>query len=243
MVISYGCYVNVSHAWPSHTCRFYLAPLPLCMSHDHQPSCHRPSICSLMTDQSCITASFFVPLLSICRSKVDRQVHVCDSFLQLHAHAGPVSCVCMCVCVCVCVCVCICMYMCVYVCVCICMYMCVCVYLHVHVGVCVCICMYMCVCVFVYLHVCTCVCVYLHVHVCVCVCVCVYLRAWCMFVFAFGCGACAFPSSRSIIKKLNTRHNKHTHLRPNAEYVYGCSSFLYTLAKILAELDRYEYRT
>ena len=69
VVISYGCYVNVSHAWPSglvHTCRFYLASLPLCMSHDHQPIHaigHRPLICSLMTDQSCIMASFFVPLL------------------------------------------------------------------------------------------------------------------------------------------------------------------------------------
>ena len=30
VVISYGCYVNVSHAWPSglvHTCRFYPASL------------------------------------------------------------------------------------------------------------------------------------------------------------------------------------------------------------------------
>ena len=44
---------NVSHSWPSglvQTCRFYPASLPLCMSHDHQPSCHRPSVIDLFID-------------------------------------------------------------------------------------------------------------------------------------------------------------------------------------------------
>ena len=47
------------------------------------PSCaFMPSICSLMTYQSCIMASFSVPLLSICRGKLHRQVHVCDLLIS-----------------------------------------------------------------------------------------------------------------------------------------------------------------
>ena len=47
------------------------------------PSCaFMPSICKLMTYQSCITASFSVPLLSIFRGKLHRQVHVCDLLIS-----------------------------------------------------------------------------------------------------------------------------------------------------------------
>ena len=47
------------------------------------PSCaFMPSICSLMTYQSIIMASFSVPLLSICRGKLHRQVHVCDLLIS-----------------------------------------------------------------------------------------------------------------------------------------------------------------
>ena len=145
MVISYGCYVNVSHAWPSglvHTCRFYPASLPLCMSHDHQPSSHRPSIRQI---RAASWHPFLCHCFRICRSKLDRQVHVCDLFFN----CVPMQVLCqVCVCVCVCMCVCMCVYVCVY--------------------------------------------------VCVCVCMCVYLRAWYLHL---GVGACAFPSSRSIIKK------------------------------------------
>ena len=194
MVISYGCYVNVSHAWPSglvHTCRFYLASLPLCMSHDHQPSCHRPSICSLMTDQSCIMASFFcaIALVFVGVNYIDRCMYVIFS---------STACPCKSCHVCVCVCVCICMYMCVCVCV------CVCVYLHVHVCMCVyvyvCVFACTCVCVCICMYMCVCMCMYMCVCVCVCVCVCICMHGACLYLH-LGVGACAFPSSRSIIKK------------------------------------------
>ena len=186
MVISYGCYVNVSHAWPSG---LVIASLPLCMSHDHQPSCHRPSICSW---------NFLCHCFSICRSKLDRQVHVCDLFfncMPMQVLCQVCVCVCMCVYVCVyvCVCVCMCVYVCVRVCVCVCVFactcVCVCVYLHVHV----------CVCVFA----CTCVCMYVCVFACTCVCVCVCVFA-CM-VFAFGCGCMCIS-----FQPLNHKKVEHT---------------------------------
>ena len=40
------------------------------------------SIRSLITYQNCIMASFSVPLLSICRGKLHRQVHVCDLLIS-----------------------------------------------------------------------------------------------------------------------------------------------------------------
>ena len=180
------------------TCRFYPASLPLCMSHDHQPSCRWPSIRQI---RAASWHPFLCHCFSICRSKFDRQVHVCDLFFN--CMPMQVLCqVCVCVYVCVCVCVCVCVFACT------CVFMCVCVYLHVHVCVCicmymcVCICMYMCVCVFACTCVCVCICMYMCVCVCVCICmymcVCVYLRAWYLHL---GVGACAFPSSRSIIKK------------------------------------------
>ena len=120
------------------------------MSHDHQPSCHWPSICSLVTDQSCIMASFFVHLL---RNSIDRCMYVIFSSTACPCKSC-VMCVFACTCVCVFACTCVCVFACT--CVCICLYMC------------VCICKYMCVCVFA----CTCVCVCVFacmVHVCICI--------------------------------------------------------------------------
>ena len=126
------------------TCRFYPASLPLCMSHDHQPSCRWPSIRQ-------IRAASWHPFLCHCFS-------ICRSDLFFNCMPMQVLCqVCVCVYVCVCVCVCVC----VFACTCVFMCVCVCVYLHVH--VCVCICMYMCVCVCVCVFACTCV------YVCICV--------------------------------------------------------------------------
>ena len=82
--------VNVSHAW------LYIHVVP--------PSCtFMPLICSLMTYQSCIMASFSVPLLSICRGKLHRQVHVCDllisynhspsTFTAVHPCCIPAACI------------------------------------------------------------------------------------------------------------------------------------------------------
>ena len=167
------------------TCRFYPASLPLCMSHDHQPSCRWPSIRQI---RAASWHPFLCHCFSICRSKFDRQVHVCDLFfncMPMQVLCQVCVCVYVCVCVCVYVCVCICMYMCVYVCVCVCM----CVYLHVHMCVCVCVC----------------VCVYLHVHVCMCVFACM--------VFAFGCGCmCISFQPLNHTEKSRTHGITNTHI-------------------------------
>ena len=124
---------------------------------------------------------------------VNRQVHVCDLFFN----CMPMQVLCQ-VCVCVCVCVCMCVYVCVCVCMCVCVFACTCVCMCVCVFACTCVCVFACTCVCMYV----CVCIYMYMCVCVfactCVCACVYLRAWYLHL---GVGACAFPSSRSIIKK------------------------------------------
>ena len=169
------------------TCRFYPASLPLCMSHDHQPSCRWPSIRQI---RAASWHPFLCHCFSICRSKFDRQVHVCDLFFN----CMPMQVLCQ-VCVCVYVCVCVCVYVCVYlhvhVCLCVCVYVCVCVF--------ACTCVYVCVCV------CVCVCVYLHVHVCMCVFACM--------VFAFGCGCmCISFQPLNHTEKSRTHGITNTHI-------------------------------